>query len=223
MRLYLKIIEGPNKGEKHSLTKDTSFGRKGADVELADVKLSGVHAFFKFSKASGWQVVDNQSRNGLWINGHKEPRADLKDGDLVQMGGTQMRVRIPETGAFHLSKKFLAWFREVYKKMPNKKVELQEINPEIRLRVIQGIQSGESWEIFYGPRVAGRDHYDICLHDEKALRETFEIRVKGKYAYFFTNDESMVMINEKKMKEKQLIPGDVISFGQTKILVEVEA
>ena len=86
MRLYLEVIEGPHKGEKFSLSEKTSFGRKGSNIQLDDVKLSGIHVFFDYSQETGWLVIDNKSRNGVWINGLKEIRAVLKDGDEILIG-----------------------------------------------------------------------------------------------------------------------------------------
>ncbi len=222
MRLYLDVIEGPHKGQKYSLSEKTSFGRKDADVQLNDPKLSGIHVFFEYSQDSGWLVVDNKSRNGVWVNGLKESKVVLKDGDTVLIGGTSFRVRMLEAGVFQFSEKFQVWVQSLYKKLVNSQPQLQEIKPEIRLKVIQGIQYGQSWDIFFGPRKAGRESTDICLYDEKAPRNCFEIRVKGKYGYFYTENSSAVRLNSRSVDEKQLTPGDIISFGESEILVEID-
>lgn len=222
MRLYLDVIDGPHKGEKFSLNQKTSFGRKGADINLNDVKLSGVHVFFEFSEDTGWVITDNQSRNGVWINGLKESRMILKDSDLIQIGTTKLHCRLLEAGAFAFSDRFQVWMQSLYKKVINSPSTLVEIKPEIRLKAIQGVQYGQTWDIFYGPRIAGRDSNDICLFDDKAPRDSFQIKPKGKYAYFYTDNETIVRLNSRSVKEKQLKPGDVISFGESQLLVEVD-
>lgn len=222
MRLYLEVIDGPDKGEKFSLNAKTTVGRKGADIILNDVKLSGIHAYFEYSPESGWSIVDHQSRNGVWVNGLKELKMVLKDSDVIQLGGSQLVCRMQEAGAYRFSDKFQVWMQSLYKKVVNSAVNLKEIKPEIRLKVIQGVQYGETWTVFYGPRQAGRESTDICLFDEEAPRHSFEIRVKGKYAYFYTENEAKVKLNDQNVTEKQFTPGDVISFGDTRILVEVD-
>lgn len=222
MRLYLEVIEGPYAGKKFTLSEKTSFGRAGTGIALDDPKLSGTHAFFDYSPKKGWGVFDNESRNGVWVNGHREPKALLQNGDIVQMGQVVLRCRLTDGEVFQFSQEFKDWFKTLPEKVINKSTEVTEINPEIRLKVIQGNQYGESWDIFYGPRKAGKSSNDICLRDEQALLETFEIHVKGKYAYFYTDHENLVKLNNKQVKEKQFTPGDVISFGETKILVEVD-
>ena len=222
MRLYLDVIDGPHKGEKFSLAKVTSFGRKGADVQLDDPKLSGIHVIFDYSEETGWFLKDNKSRNGVWVNGLKEIKIVLKDGDLIQIGSTKLVCRLLEAGAFEFSEKFMVWLQALYKKFKNGKHSKVEVNPEVRLRVTQGVQYGEYWDIFYGPRKAGRDSDDICLRDEKSPKDAFEVLVKGKYAYFYTENENVVKLNNRNVKEKQFTPGDVISFGETQITVEVD-
>ena len=222
MRLFLDVIEGPAKGQKLSLSELTSIGRKGADILFEDAKLSEIHLFFKFEKETGWIVVDNDSRNGVWVNGLKEHRLVLKDSDIVQVGVSKMVCRLLDTGAVKFSEKFQLWIQALHKKVKSSKNTLKEINPEVRLKVVQGVQYGESWDVFYGPRKAGRESIDICLYDDKAPKESFEIRVKGKYAYFYTNNEKIVKINNKSVKEKQFAPGDLISVGESQILVELD-
>lgn len=222
MRLYLEIFEGGSKGLKLSLSKRTSMGRKGAEVLLNDVKLSGIHMYFDYKEDQGWLLIDNDSRNGLWVNGLKELRTVLHDGDEIQVGDTKILCRLLEGSAVTFSEKFKNWIQTLYKSAENHPHSLKEVRPELRLKVIQGVQYGESWDIFYGPRKAGRDSDDICLYDDKAPSEAFEILVKGKYAYFYTDHEQIVKLNTKSVKEQQFKPGDVISFGESEILVEVE-
>ena len=106
MRLYLDVVEGPNKGQKYSLTEKTTFGRREADILLDDPKLSGIHCYFEYSEESGWVVVDNKSRNGVWVNGLKEMRMVLKDSDMIQIGSTQMICRLLEANTYKFTKKF---------------------------------------------------------------------------------------------------------------------
>ena len=222
MRLYLEVAEGGSKGQKFSLSKRTSLGRRGADILLNEPKLSGIHMYFDYKENEGWVLLDNDSRNGVWVNGMKEIRVVLHDGDEIQIGDSRMLCRLLEGNAITFTDKFKTWVQGLYKKGVNNDHSLISINPEIRLKVIQGIQYGETWDIFYGPRTAGRDEDDICLFDDKAPRDAFAVIVKGKYAYFYTENENIVKLNNKSVKERQLKPGDVISFGESEILVEMD-
>ncbi len=222
MRLYLEIIDGPSRGRKLSLSQRSSIGRSGADITLSDSKLSGVHAFFNFDKSEGWSVVDNNSRNGVWVNGLKEVRIILKDSDEVLIGSTKMVCRLIDGSQFKFSDKFKLWIQNLFKETTNKPCPISEIKPQIKLKVIQGAQYGESWDIFYGPRKAGKENDDICLYEEVAPLDSFEIRVKGKYAYFYTEHEKIVKLNQESVREKQFTPGDIITIGESEIAVELD-
>lgn len=221
MRLYLEITEGPSKGQKITINGKTSLGRKGADVLLNDAKLSGIHVLFDYIEGVGWVIKDQNSRNGVWINGLKEQRHVISDLDEIMIGTSKMTCRILDTSQIKFTDRFKHWIQGLFKRTENRSNRFKVIKPEIRLRVIQGIQYGQTWEVFYGPRTAGRDSPDICLFEENVPRVAFEIKVKGKYAYFFTRNEKVVKINKRSVKEKQFTPGDVISIGESEILVEV--
>jgi len=68
-------------------------GRK-ADLVLAEATISRAHAIVGFN-AEGFYVEDLGSTNGTRVNGKRSPRAALRDGDEVQLGKLQLRVRLP--------------------------------------------------------------------------------------------------------------------------------
>lgn len=222
MRLYLEFTEGPIEGKKFSLTTTTSLGRGEANIQINDPKLSVIHAFFKYSERKGWKVIDNKSRNGIWVNGYKEIEYVISDGSVLQVGSNKIVCRIVDSGKLKLSGVFKAWLDSMVQDLKNGKNPKVAVKPEMRLKVIQGAQFGETWDIFYGPREAGREHSDICLFEERAPEKAFKIEMKGHYAYFATEHENIVKINNLSLKSKQFAPGDVISIGESLLLVEFD-
>ncbi len=222
MKLYLEFISGPVSGRKISLVHKTSIGRTSADILINDPKLSGTHAFFELDKSGIWWMKDDSSRNGVLVNGHKEVKAAIKNGDIIKMGSSEIQCRILISDSLKFSEKFQTWAQSLIRKTKNSKSVCREISPEIQLRVIQGLQYKQVWSVFYGPRYAGRNSFDICLYDEKAPVEAFKILAKGKCPYFVTKSEKIVKVNNKSLKSKQLEHGDVISFGDSQIIVEFD-
>ncbi len=223
MHLYLEFIDGPASGRKMSVTNKTSVGRRtSADILINDPKLSGIHAFFEPDESLDWWVRDNDSRNGVWVNGHKEIKAMIKDGDIIKMGSSKFQCQVLVTDSSKFSKGFQLWTQSLVKKMKNSRDICREISPEIQLKVIQGLQYKQVWRIFYGPRYAGRNSFDICLYDRKAPKEAFQILAKDKHPCFATKNREIVKVNNKNLKYKQLEPGDIISFGESHILVEFD-
>lgn len=54
-------------------------------IQLPDEKISKHHGVV-IRTQNGWVIEDLQSRNGVFINGHRTVRADLKHGDCVKIG-----------------------------------------------------------------------------------------------------------------------------------------
>lgn len=222
MRLFLEIIEGPDKGQQINLKKSTSFGRKDAEIIFNDPKLSGIHGLFKFDPASGWALIDQESRNGIWVKGIREQNIPIYDGMEFQIGQTTILCRIIIKSTKKVEGGFVQWLNLVTKLLKNSKNQLQEIKPEMRLKTVQGLQYGHFWDVFFGPRVVGKEQMDICIYEESAPEEAFEILVKKRYPYFHTKHPDIVKLNGESISDKQLIPGDTIQIGDSKFLVEFD-
>jgi pSer/pThr/pTyr-binding forkhead associated (FHA) protein len=54
-------------------------------IQLPNERVSKHHAVLLKTKA-GWAIEDLQSRNGLFVNGTRTAREDLKNGDRVRIG-----------------------------------------------------------------------------------------------------------------------------------------
>ncbi|MCC6992995.1 MAG: FHA domain-containing protein [Deltaproteobacteria bacterium] len=67
-----------------------SLGR-GADnvLPLPDPGVSRYHARIA-RNARGWEVVDNGGENGVFVNGKRVQRQQLRHGDVVQLGSTKL-------------------------------------------------------------------------------------------------------------------------------------
>ncbi|MCC7385169.1 MAG: FHA domain-containing protein [Deltaproteobacteria bacterium] len=67
--------------------------KRGRDILLDDEKVSRTHAMI-FMDEDGPSIVDLLSRNGTHVNGKKVGDADLRDGDIINIGKTRFVVRI---------------------------------------------------------------------------------------------------------------------------------
>ena len=54
-------------------------------IQLPDDQVSKHHAVIHRAK-DNWAIEDLQSRNGLFINGKRTVRAELKEGDRIRIG-----------------------------------------------------------------------------------------------------------------------------------------
>ena len=63
-----------------------SLGRDDdCDIVLDDVTASGRHARVRFTQRV-WTIEDNDSRNGMKINGVRRKKKVLKSGDRISLG-----------------------------------------------------------------------------------------------------------------------------------------
>ena len=69
----------------------TRIGRSlTADVELDDIHVSRRHALLV--RGEGKTVLlDDGSRNGVYLNGVRVEREELRDGDSIRVGKTELR------------------------------------------------------------------------------------------------------------------------------------
>ena len=83
----LSIVKGPQVGNVFRLSADSlTIGRSPqCDIFLNDMTVSRMHATLRRTLA-GYEIVDADSFNGLWVNNLNVKDAVLKDGDVVQIG-----------------------------------------------------------------------------------------------------------------------------------------
>jgi pSer/pThr/pTyr-binding forkhead associated (FHA) protein len=75
---------------------DVLLGRQSdADLRMPQPDVSRHHCRFQFTD-DGWQVVDLNSLNGVFVNGARIRRlAILKAGDRIRIGGVELSVDNP--------------------------------------------------------------------------------------------------------------------------------
>jgi pSer/pThr/pTyr-binding forkhead associated (FHA) protein len=89
------IMIQPGEPEKEfALGKRTvSLGRAMTnDIIVGDARASRCHANLEHG-LSGWKITDLGSSNGTRVNGNRVQMADLKPGDLISLGNTQLRYQ----------------------------------------------------------------------------------------------------------------------------------
>ena len=93
----LRQLNGSGKGRVFEVNAARiTLGRSEDNhIVLVDESVSRVHAMIELNHESGIAVFDNQSRNGILINGRKVEASVLKSGDQLQIGSIAFQVLIP--------------------------------------------------------------------------------------------------------------------------------
>jgi hypothetical protein len=90
---FFVVCMGPNVGHKYPLGTVTLLGRsESADITLGDDRVSGRHCEVNRTP-SGYRIKDLGSSNGTLVNAQKVNEAELREGDLVQVGYTVFKLQ----------------------------------------------------------------------------------------------------------------------------------
>ncbi len=92
----LRVVRGFYEDLEVAVDRDwLVIGRgRGADVVIAEPTMSRAHAAIGFD-GERFFVQDLGSTNGTRVNGSREQKATLKDGDEVQLGKLLLRIALP--------------------------------------------------------------------------------------------------------------------------------
>jgi pSer/pThr/pTyr-binding forkhead associated (FHA) protein len=92
----IRVQRGFYEGLEMPVDRDwVVIGRgRGSDIVIAEPTMSRAHAAIGFD-GERFFVQDLGSTNGTRVNGGREERAGLKDGDQIQLGKLQLRVELP--------------------------------------------------------------------------------------------------------------------------------
>lgn len=216
MSLSLQILNGERYGETLILDKTTSLGR-AADVSFDDAKMSKVHVIFELDPYLGWFVKDSQSKNGLIINGEKSPTHLLTEGDLIEVGSTQLRVASVSAFWKPILNQLMIETLDAAKDEP---LEVYPFRVIPTLTFIQGLQAGTTLVLEYGPRAAGGESDDIQIFEPMCPDMAFELRAGKAGLVFTTKYPEIVKLNQKAQSKKTLKKGDQIHIHNTVIEID---
>jgi pSer/pThr/pTyr-binding forkhead associated (FHA) protein len=92
----IRVLRGFYEGLEMPVDRDWMvIGRgRGADIVIAEPTMSRAHAAIGFDGARFF-VQDLGSTNGTRVNGSREQKAVLKNGDEVQLGKLAIAVHLP--------------------------------------------------------------------------------------------------------------------------------
>lgn len=97
----LRQINGFGKGRVFELSGDrVTLGRSDDNhIVLVDESVSRVHAVIEMTGEGGWVLFDNQSRNGIVVNGKKVEAYALQGNEQIQIGNIAFQVFVPDASS----------------------------------------------------------------------------------------------------------------------------
>jgi len=85
----LTVTSGVDEGRQYELTGGGAIGRDSTStVRLFDTEVSRRHAELQPVPGGGFRIIDLASANGVFVNGQEVRTAELRNGDVIQVGKT---------------------------------------------------------------------------------------------------------------------------------------
>jgi len=96
----LRVLKGFYEGLEVAIDRDRLVIGRGreADLAVAEPTISRQHAAIEWD-GDGYTLQDLGSTNGSRVNGRRETRARLRDGDEIELGRLQLRLCAPAFAA----------------------------------------------------------------------------------------------------------------------------
>jgi DNA-binding NtrC family response regulator len=96
-KLRLRVAQGPDRGTDFDLEQriSTIGSAFDADVHLADPTVSRNHCRLE-ATPFGYRLVDEESKNGTFLDGNRVERAYVTEGSSIRLGETVFEVRDAE-------------------------------------------------------------------------------------------------------------------------------
>ncbi|MBX7230683.1 MAG: FHA domain-containing protein [Bdellovibrionales bacterium] len=99
--------------------------------------------------------------------------------------------------------------------------EVTALEFPVRLTFLSGVQKQTRWTLGYGPRHVGAHSTDLPIFESGAPPFCFSILPRPHGVDFQTDSPDLVLINGNSLPHRLLEHGDIISFGETRIEVEI--
>lgn len=216
--------------------KEISIGRAaGASIVLDDPTISRLHAVI-FPLGGGWVLQRKANFGAVLLNGTEVENAPLDGGEEIKIGPFSIRVEIDAPQPTSLTgSKGVSSSKAMVPAQDNTGALDTGGDGDGRTRFVQ---AGVSALFRMEPGSANLDEFlmekdvaifgrgsncDVVLTEKKASRKHFEVRRQG-LSFFLKdlNSANGTVVNGSAVTEAELVAGDQIQVGESKIQFSIE-
>lgn len=191
-----------------------SIGRQpGNDLVISDPNVARVHCRLE-QRGEAWWIVDEGSSGGIEVNGVHAAQRALADGDVISVGGHELRFSTSATRCPAAAR--LPGLQPERGEGSGRPVDPTQRGCLVLLRDLGPYPRGARFALSRSPALLGRvEGNDIVLASDSVSRRQcrFELR-EG--AWWILDDASTggTYVNDLHLdREQRLAPGDVIRAG----------
>jgi pSer/pThr/pTyr-binding forkhead associated (FHA) protein len=159
---------GPDRGKEFRLEEGASMdvGREeGVQMRLADPEASRRHARIRVD-AGSVKLTDLASTNGTFVNGTRVTEAELKEGDVVRIGVTEMTVKLLASKAMPTTGTLIK-----EKAKPAKPRTFIKQAGAWTATIVEGPDAGETVALVVPVHVGRDDDCELVLSDPSTSRK----------------------------------------------------
>ncbi|HEX2574601.1 MAG TPA: sigma 54-interacting transcriptional regulator [Polyangia bacterium] len=150
------------RGAERSATRDPL--RHHLDLRLPGSTISALHARLELGP-DGWRFVDAKSRNGSYRNGERCAEAELRDGDLLQIGNNFLCYRAALPGGVDLDSRTAA--------SPAQGLTTLVPGHDERLRALEPVARSQVPVLLLGETGTGKEVLARAIHTLSGRRGAF--------------------------------------------------
>lgn len=211
---------------EQSDSKDITIGRAaGCSIQLDEGSISRLHALIRVS-GGNWSVERRANFGAVQVNGQEVENAPLEGGEEITIGKFSLRVNIESSQASTSRAVVAAGGDEdgVYREDGGGQTRVVDVGLKAVFRFEPGAANLSEFVMEKDLAVFGRGtNCDVVLTEKKASRKHFEVRKQGlSFIFKDLNSANGTLVNGNAANEVELVPGDIIEIGETKIQFVVE-
>ncbi len=236
-KAWVRLELGRNEGKEWSVDLPQTFiGRsENAHIPLfGDQNIAPMHACIVKSEGE-FKLIDGGTPMGIGINGIRVPEAVLNHGDIINIGGFNLRFLLKNARSYASSPIPADASRQTSpvamgidpqgmspQNVPIFPQQAQTAPVERVLRALDGPMQGQIIHLPQGELVAGRECPDLNL--------SFDTSASRRHAVFVTSPSAVLVrdlgstngtiVNGARVQEMTLRPGDTVKIGQTTFRLE---
>ncbi|MCB1197526.1 MAG: FHA domain-containing protein [Bdellovibrionota bacterium] len=243
VKVTLTVIEGEDYQKTMQMTSPVlTIGRKNCEFRLNDTKVSTLHAHIEIHGENVF-VIDQNSRNGITLNGETVEKAKLNDLDVIEIGFSKIQINIVDNLKAFKQKnigevktvqkdissliddelvRFSKWdlSSPLLTSKKNKQKEGEGLLYGLEVR--QGPDKGKKYMFSSLKTSLGRGDVDCIFRDQDISRLHASIEINASSKIMTIIDEGStngMLVNGKEVKRTVLKPGDIVQMGQTLFII----
>jgi len=211
---------------EQSDSKDITIGRAaGCAIQLDEGSISRLHALIRFSSGS-WSIERRANFGAVTLNGQEIENAPLEGGEEITIGKFSLRINVESSQASASRAVVSAGGSDdsIYREESGGQTRVVDVGLKAVFRFEPGAANLSEFVMEKDLAVFGRGtNCDVVLTEKKASRKHFEVRKQGlSFIFKDLNSANGTLINGNAASEAELVPGDLIEIGETKIQFLVE-